>query len=69
MYLSNVSESVARDILDTVVDNGRVLADGDLFDRDSLISEVEFEANERGLGSEAALDEIVKFALRHSETN
>jgi hypothetical protein len=67
--LHNVSESVARDILDTVVDNGRVLADGDLLDRDSLKVEIEFEAGERGIDSDAALEEIVSFVLGHSETN
>ena len=67
--LHNISESVAIDILDTVVDNGRVLADGDLLDRDSLKAEVEFEAGERGIDSDVALEELVSFALAHSETN
>ena len=65
----NVSESVARDILNTVIDNGRVVSSGDVFDRSSLVVEVEFEATERGIESEAALEEIVSFALRHTETD
>ena len=65
----NTSKSVAQDILDTVIDNGRVLSDGDVLDRDSLKTEVEFEASERGIDSESALDEIVSFALNHTETN
>jgi len=73
MYLVNISEDVARDILDTVVDNGRVVSWGDpmdgVMDRDSLKTEIEFEAQERGIDSEAALEEVFNYALGYCETN
>lgn len=55
-----------QDILETVVENGRVMAgeEGGL-DRESLIIEVEFEAQARGL-SEDETAEALEFALSHS---
>jgi hypothetical protein len=55
------------DILSTVVENGRVVGNGDgSFDASSLEAEVEFEASERGL-SAVEVAEAVAFALEHSE--
>ncbi len=63
----NTSADVAKNILDFVIENGRVADNGNgTFDRSSLIVEVEFEANERGITSEAAVGEIVDFALSHA---
>ena len=54
------------EILDTVVENGRVLAHDDgTFVTASLIAEVEFEAHERGL-SPAEMSEAIAFATAHS---
>lgn len=55
------------DILTTVIENGRVLGNGDgSFDAGSLEAEVEFEARERGM-DDAEVAEAVRFALAHSE--
>lgn len=52
------------DILNTVIDNGRVETDGrGGWDKDSLEVEVRFEANERGIDADSA----VKFALSHTK--
>ena len=53
------------DILNAVIENGLVLTAGDEFDRESLIVEIEFEANERGLSDEE-IKEAVAFAIAHS---
>lgn len=57
--------SIYQDILETVIENGRVMAGEGGFDRESLIVEVEFEAQEQGL-SEDETAEAVEFALNHS---
>jgi hypothetical protein len=55
------------DILNTVVDNGRVLAHDDgSFVTASLEAEVEFEAGERELSPEET-EGAVAFALAHAE--
>jgi hypothetical protein len=56
------------DILNTVIENGRVSPSGreGYFDRESLIVEVEFEAGERGL-NDKEIAEAVEFALRHAK--
>jgi hypothetical protein len=54
------------EILNAVIDNGRVQSSEDGFDRNSLIVEVEFESSERGL-SEQETQEAVQFALSHTE--
>lgn len=55
------------DILQTVVENGRVLGNGDgSFGAASLEAEVEFEASERG-ATASEIAEAVAFALAHSE--
>lgn len=54
------------DILQTVIENGRVLGNGDgTFDTASLEAEVEFEASERGL-SDTEIAAAVSFALEHA---
>ena len=54
-------------ILDTVIDNARVLDNGDgTFQTESLKVEVEFEANEQGLSTEQIVDAI-QFALNHTK--
>ena len=58
--------SIYQEILETVIENGRVIADEEGYiDRESLIVEVEFEAQEQSL-SEAETAEAVEFSLRHS---
>ncbi len=59
-------ENEYADILSTVVENGRVIGNGDgSFNAASLEAEVEFEAGERGLtATETA--EAVAWALDHS---
>jgi hypothetical protein len=56
------------DILNAVIENGRVSTSGQegLFDRESLIVEIEFEAGERGLSDDESA-EAVEFALRHAK--
>lgn len=54
------------EILNTVIDNGRVQHAGDgYFVEESLIAEVRFEAKERGLNKEE-IDKAVEFALAHT---
>lgn len=54
------------DILTTVIENGRVLGNGDgSFNAASLEAEVDFEARDRGL-SDTEVAEAVKFALAHT---
>ena len=53
------------EILNAVIENGLVLTAGDEFDQESLIVEIEFEANERGL-SDKEIQEAVAFAIAHS---
>ena len=62
------SNEIAHDILDTVIDNGRVTDAGDVFDASSLKVEVEFEAQERGL-QEEDVQKVVQYAEEHTETN
>lgn len=52
-------------ILSTVIDNGRVAQSENGFDKESLVVEVEFEANEQGL-SEEETREAVEFAIAHT---
>lgn len=55
------------DILNTVVENGRVQAHDDgSFVTESLRVEVEFEAMERGL-STSEIAEAIEYALDHSD--
>jgi len=59
----------AAKILETVIENGRIDDDGNGdFDRDSLITEVEFEATERGLSPDETA-KVVEWALAHARTN
>lgn len=53
------------DILNTVIENGRIDSHDGEFDRESLIVEIEFEAQEQGL-SEAETAKAVAFALTHT---
>lgn len=60
-------ENEYADILSTVVENGRVIGNGDgSFDAASLETEIEFEASERGMSAED-IAAAVTFALEHSE--
>lgn len=65
-YIDRMNEFV--DILNTVIENGRVDSGAavGLFDRDSLMGEVEFEAQERGLDADEVA-EAVEFALSHAK--
>lgn len=57
---------VYADILTTVIENGRVIGNGDgSFDAHSLEVEVDFEARERGL-SDDEVAEAITFALAHT---
>ena len=56
------------EILNTVIDNGRVESSSDGFSKDSLIVEIEFEASERNL-SEEETQEAVEFALSHTKVS
>ena len=56
------------EILNTVIDNGRVESSSDGFSKDSLIVEIEFEASERELSDEET-QEAVEFALSHTKVS
>ena len=53
------------DILNTVIDNGRVTSAKDGFDVASLVIEIEFVSSERGLSPEET-KEAVEFAIAHT---
>ncbi len=55
------------EILNFVVENGRVLSGEKDFVKDSLVAEIKFEAQERGLSKEETED-AVKYALQHTRT-
>jgi hypothetical protein len=58
-----------KNILETVTENGRVAANEDgSFDKESMIVEVEFEAQEQGLTTDETA-EAVAFALEHSRNS
>ena len=56
------------EILNTVIDNGRVESSSEGFSKDSLIVEIEFEASERELSDEET-QEAVEFALSHTKVS
>lgn len=57
---------VYADILTTVIENGRVIGNGDgSFNAASLEAEVEYEARDRGLDDDDVA-EAVRFALAHT---
>ena len=57
----------AEELLDFVISSGRVLVDEETgkLDKDSLIAEIEFAANEEGLD----VVECVDYAVKHIRTN
>lgn len=60
--------SIYSEILNTVIENGRVESSEEGFSKDSLIVEIEFEASERELSDEET-QEAVEFALSHTNVS
>jgi hypothetical protein len=60
------SNNLYAEILNFVIDNGRVQQIDSGFDEQSLIEEIKFESRERSL-SDQQIQECIDFAISHSQ--